>query len=124
MINKDFFSVPKNEIPYLTSDLTVVGGKIVYGSGEFSDFDTPIPPAMPNWSPVNQYGGYAAWGDTEDAGKNSLSPQNTAAMAASCGCSSACALHGHNHAKAWKSNAPVSNIKDFFGAFGCSCWAV
>ncbi|PNK59684.1 amidohydrolase [Psychrobacter sp. FDAARGOS_221] len=121
--NKDFFAVPENEIPYLTSDLTVVGGKPVFGAGEFSDFDSPLPPAMPDWSPVNQYGGYAAWGDPEGAGKNSLAPQG-AAMAASCGCSSACAVHGHNHAKAWKSNAPVSSMKDFFGAFGCSCWAV
>ncbi len=123
--NKDFFKVPENEIPFLTSDLTVVGGKPVFGAGEFSDYDSPVPPAMPDWSPVNKYGGYAAWADPEGAGKNSLAPmQNHAAMAASCGCSSACSIHGHNHAKAWKSNAPVSNLKDFFGAFGCSCWAV
>ncbi|MGP4952709.1 amidohydrolase family protein [Psychrobacter sp. T6-1] len=121
--SKDFFSVPDNEIPFLTSNLTVVGGKVVYGDGEFSDYDTPIPPAMPDWSPANQYGGYGAWGEPEGAGKNSLEPlMNQAAMA--CGCASACTLHGHNHAKAWKSNAPVSNFKDFFGAFGCSCWAV
>lgn len=123
--NKDFFNVAENEIPFLTSDLTVVGGKPVFGAGEFSDYDSPIPPAMPDWSPVNKYGGYAAWADPEGAGKNSLAPmQNHVAMAASCGCSSACSIHGHNHAKAWKSNAPVSNLKDFFGAFGCSCWAV
>ncbi|WP_296403015.1 amidohydrolase [Psychrobacter sp.] len=123
--NKDYFKVPDEEIPFLTSDLTVVGGKPVYGAGEFKDFDAPIPPAMPDWSPVNQFGGYAAWADPEGAGKNSLAPmQNQAVMASSCGCSSACNLHGHNHAKAWTSKAPVSNFKDFFGAFGCSCWAV
>lgn len=121
--SKDFFRVPENEIPYLTSNMTVVGGKIVYADGEFSNYDTPLPPAMPGWSPVNQYGGYGAWGEPEGAGKNSLAPlMNQAAM--SCGCASACTLHGHNHAKAWTSKAPVSNFKDFFGAFGCSCWAV
>ena len=121
--SKDFFSVAENDIAYLTSNMTVVGGKIVYADGEFSGYDTPLPPAMPDWSPVNQYGGYGAWGEPEGAGRNSLAPlMNQAAM--SCGCASACTLHGHNHAKAWTSKAPVSNFKDFFGAFGCSCWAV
>ncbi|QEY26656.1 amidohydrolase [Neisseria zalophi] len=121
--NKDFFSVPEDEIPFMTSDLTVVGGRIVYGAGIFADFDTPLPPAMPDWSPVNKYRGYAAWGDPKGAGKNSLAPMRQQAIA-SCGCASACGLHGHDHARAWASNAPVSDLQGFFGALGCSCWAV
>lgn len=121
--SKDFFSVPEDEIPFLTSDLTVVGGRVVYGAGNFADLDTPPPPAMPDWSPVHKYRGYGAWGDPEGAGKNSLAPLRQQAIA-SCGCASACGLHGHDHARAWASSAPVSDLQGFFGALGCSCWAV
>ncbi|WP_308905877.1 amidohydrolase [Neisseria weaveri] len=121
--SKDFFSVPEDEIPFLTSDLTVVGGRVVYGAGSFSDLDTPPPPAMPDWSPVHKYRGYGAWGDPEGAGKNSLAPLRQQAIA-SCSCASACGLHGHDHARAWASSAPVSDLQGFFGALGCSCWAV
>lgn len=121
--SKDFFSVPEDEIPHLTSDLTVVGGRVVYGAGRFADLDTPPPPAMPDWSPVNKYRGYGAWGDPEGAGKNSLEPLRQQAVA-SCGCASACGLHGHDHARAWASSAPVSDLQSFFGALGCTCWAV
>ncbi len=121
--SKDFFSVPEDEIPFLTSDLTVVGGRVVYGAGSFADLDTPPPPAMPDWSPVHKYRGYGAWGDPEGAGKNSLAPLRQQAIA-SCSCASACGLHGHDHARAWASSAPVSDLQGFFGALGCSCWAV
>lgn len=121
--SKDFFSVPEDEIPFLTSDLTVVGGRVVYGAGSFSDLDTPPPPAMPDWSPVHKYRGYGAWGDPEGAGKNSLAPLRQQAIA-SCSCASACGLHGHDHARAWASSAPVSDLQGFFGALGCSCWVV
>ncbi|VEJ21208.1 amidohydrolase [Neisseria animaloris] len=121
--SKDFFSVPEDEIPFLTSDLTVVGGRVVYGAGNFADLDTPPPPAMPDWSPVHKYRGYGAWGDPEGAGKNSLAPLRQQAIA-SCSCASACGLHGHDHARAWASSAPVSDLQGFFGALGCSCWAV
>lgn len=116
--SQDFFVVPDESIPFLTSHLTVVGGKVVYGEGDFAALDTPPPPAMPDWSPVNRYRGYAAWGEPEGAGKASLTPVHAAA----CGCANACQLHGHQHAKAWASSVPVSDLKGFFGALGCSCW--
>ncbi len=125
--SKDFFSVSEDEISFLTSHLTVVGGRVVYGEGEFAQHDdNPLPPAMPDWSPTRLFGGYAAWGDPEGAGKNSLSSSSYRRYqaVAGCGCASACGMHGHDHANAWASNAPVSDLKGFFGALGCSCWAV
>jgi predicted amidohydrolase YtcJ len=122
--NKDYFSVPEDEISFLTSDLTVVGGRVVYGAGLFAPLDdNPLPPAMPDWSPARTFKGYGAWGDPENAGRNSLAPLRAQA-AASCGCASHCGLHGHDHAGAWGSHAPVSDPRSFFGALGCSCWAV
>ncbi|MDT3378539.1 amidohydrolase [Labrys neptuniae] len=119
--SKDFFTCPDDEISFLTSDLTMVGGKIVYGAGDFSKLDeNPVPPAMPDWSPVRSFKGYAAWGEPEGAGKNSLQRM----AIASCGCQSSCGVHGHDHASAWGSKLPISDLKSFWGALGCSCWAV
>ena len=120
--NQDFFKIPEDDISFLTSDLTVVGGRVVYGSGEFASLDdNPLPPPMPDWSPARRYGGYAAWGEPEGAGKNSLHPARYRAIA-SCACASDCGMHGHDHARAWASGIPASDLKGFFGALGCSCW--
>ena len=119
--DKDYFSCAEDEISFLTSELTMVGGKIVYGAGDFRVLDeSNIPPAMPDWSPVRTFGGYAAWGEPQGAGKNSL----RRAAITSCGCASDCGVHGHDHAGAWTSKLPIADLKGFFGALGCSCWAV
>ncbi|KRB87031.1 amidohydrolase [Noviherbaspirillum sp. Root189] len=124
MPSKDYFGVPEDEISFLTSDLTVVGGRVVYGAGDFAPLDdTPLPPAMPDWSPTRTFKGYGAWGEPDGAGRNSLQPPGYQ-LVASCGCASACGLHGHEHARAWASKVPASDLKGFFGALGCSCWAV
>lgn len=99
----------------------MVGGRIVYAANDFASLDeNPLPLAMPDWSPVRAYGGYAAWAEPEGAGRHSL--RRTAI--ASCGCSSSCGMHGHDHAAAWTSRLRIADLKGFFGALGCSCWAV
>lgn len=121
MPDKDYFSCAEDEISFLTSELTMVGGKVVYGAGDFRTLDeSNIPPAMPDWSPVRTFGGYAAWGEPQGAGKNSL----RRAAISSCGCANDCGVHGHDHAGAWTSKLPIADLKGFFGALGCSCWAV
>jgi len=116
----DFFSCADSDIADTTSDLTVVGGKIVYAKGEFKSLDAPPPPpAMPDWSPVRSYGGYAAW---------AAKAEPVAAMrmqaAAHCSCTNSCGIHGHDHATAWSAKLPISDLKSFWGALGCACWAV
>lgn len=118
--DKDFFTCAEDEISFLTSDLTMVGGKIVYGAGDFRSLDEDTPPAMPDWSPVRTFGGYAAWGEPQGAGMNSL----RRAAISSCGCANSCNVHGHDHAGAWTSKLPIADLKGFFGALGCACWAV
>lgn len=123
--SKDFFSVPEDDISFLTSHLTVVGGRVVFGDGEFAALDdNSLPPAMPDWSPTRTFKGYGAWGEPERAGKNSLQPVRHRHAAAACGCGTSCGLHGHSHASAWASSVPASDLKGFFGALGCSCWMV
>jgi len=130
--DRDFLRCPEDEIADTTSLLTVVGGKVVYGAGPFGSYDPPMPPAMPDWSPVSRYGGYGAWGAMPGALATgtvhgaSAGHARTAAMAAAaaCGCSSKCGMHGHQHATAWTRSLPIADLKSFWGALGCSCWAV
>ena len=58
VLSADYFSVPEEEIKGIESVLTVVGGKVVYGAGEFAGLAPPPLPVMPDWSPVKAYGGY------------------------------------------------------------------
>ena len=41
----------------------------------------------------------------------------------SCGCANSCGVHGHDHAAAWSSKLPISDLESFWGALGCSCFA-
>jgi predicted amidohydrolase YtcJ len=58
VLSADYFSVAEEEIKGLESVLTVVGGKPVYAAEEFANLAPPIPPVLPEWSPVAAYGGY------------------------------------------------------------------
>ncbi len=119
--DRDYFACAEDQIADTTSDLTVVGGKVVYAAGDFARFDEGSPPpAMPDWSPVRRFGGYAAWGDKAAAGQ----PAALRKAADACGCAHACTIHGHQHATAWSSRLPIADLKSFWGALGCACWAV
>ncbi len=115
--DRDFFGCPESDIADTSALLTMVGGKVVWGAGEFADLDDSAPPpAMPDWSPVRRYGGYGAWGAE---GK----PLQAAMQRMAC-CDTACGVHGHAHANAWASEIPASDLRGFWGALGCACWAV
>jgi predicted amidohydrolase YtcJ len=58
VLSADYFSVPEEEIKRIESVLTFVGGKVVYGAGEFEQLAPPSLPVSPDWSPVKAYGGY------------------------------------------------------------------
>jgi hypothetical protein len=119
--DRDYFGCGEDEIADTTSELTIVGGKVVYGAGDFATLDTSaLPPAMPDWSPVRTFGGFAAWGDANRTGKEARDRK----FAMSCGCVNACNIHGHAHIRAWTSRLPVDDLKAFWGALGCACWAV
>jgi predicted amidohydrolase YtcJ len=115
--DRDFFACPEDDIADTTSLLTIVGGRVVYGSGDYASLEEgAVPAAMPDWSPVRTYGGYGAWAQQRQA--------QPAMTQAACGCNHGCGVHGHDHANAWSSRLPVSDLKSFWGALGCACWAV
>ena len=115
--DRDFFGCAESDIADTSALLTMVGGKVVWGAGDFASLDESAPPpAMPDWSPVRRYGGYSAWGAE---GK----PLQAAMRRTAC-CDTACGVHGHAHANAWASEVPASDLKSFWGALGCACWAV
>lgn len=115
LLSEDYFSVPEDEILHLRSVLTLLGGEIVHGEGEFGPLAPALPPPAPDWSPVAQFGG---------AYRTSPADRDRVKFAAACGCAQSCAVHGHDHAAALGATAPASDARSFWGVFGCGCWAV
>jgi len=56
VLSEDYLSVEQEKIKDISSSLTILDGKIVYGSEIFSNLAPVIPAALPAWSPVNFYG--------------------------------------------------------------------
>ncbi len=91
VLSADYLEIPEEDIRALESVLTIVGGKPVYGAGDFQAEAPTAIPVLPDWSPVAKFGGYA------------LPP---AAMVSSHGCCGGGA-HDHNHAH---SIIPATNL--------------
>ncbi|MEM1232473.1 MAG: amidohydrolase family protein, partial [Pseudomonadota bacterium] len=119
VLSEDLMSVPEADIQRIESVLTVVGGRIVYGAGDFSDQSPELPPAMPDWSPVDRYQG------AYNPARPSAAPNAAAATQRGCheGCRNHCSLHGHDHGIAWNTPIPTRDLTAFWGALGCSCFA-
>lgn len=58
ILNKDYFSIPEEEIKNITSKLTLVDGKVVYGDSDYNHVAPAVLPVLPDWSPVKYFGGY------------------------------------------------------------------
>lgn len=53
LLKEDYFQISEEAIKSLEADLTVVGGRIEYGSANFKKFAKTLPKAQPAWSPTN-----------------------------------------------------------------------
>jgi predicted amidohydrolase YtcJ len=117
VLSADYLSVPPEEIRRIIAIMTMVGGRVVYGEGAYADLAPPLPPASPDWSPV---------GALPSPGQRQATLGNETQLARAChdGCASACAMHGHDHGIAWNNPIPARDLKSFWGALGCSCFAV
>lgn len=58
LLDRDYFSVPEDEIKRITSALTVLGGRVVHGAGDYSALAPALPETLPPWSPIKHFGGY------------------------------------------------------------------
>ncbi len=58
VLSADYFAVPEEQLKQLESVLTIVGGEVVHGAGEFARLAPPPLPVSPGWSPVAVYDGY------------------------------------------------------------------
>jgi predicted amidohydrolase YtcJ len=115
VLSEDFFTIPEERIKSLESVLTIMGGKPVYATEEFSNLAPPPLPIVPEWSPVAVYGGYA---------------KTPAALPATSShiCTAMCAAL---HQPAHKSNCNVASsalnafgsLSSFWGSTGCACFA-
>lgn len=103
VLSADYFSVPDEEIKDIASVLTMVGGNVVHGDGDFSKLAPPLPPASPDWSPVRSYDGH-----------------NKAEVAAIAAAGRQCLEHGHHHHQSAFASTPKN---PFWGDLGCSCFA-
>jgi len=103
VISGDYFSVPEEDIKSIESVLTIVGGKVVYGAGEFAELAPPPLPVAPDWSPVKTYGGY-----------------HTALLAPTTQCAHPGLLHQILHALAEKASGPASRRPM---GLPCECFA-
>jgi hypothetical protein len=117
ILSADLMSVPPEEIRRINAVMTMVGGQVVHGEEDFTDLAPPLPPASPSWTPVAAFA---------TPGMRSTPLQSATQNARSChdGCASACGVHGHDHRIAWTNPVPVRDLQSFWGALGCSCFAV
>lgn len=106
VLSGDYFSIDAEEIKGLASVLTLVGGEIVHGDGDFKALAPPLPPASPDWSPVNRFGRHYH--------RASLAPHSPVMPAIH-----ACTQHVHPHGHAHR-HAPRDPL---WGPLGCGCFA-
>ncbi len=58
VLDRDYFSVPEDQIKSVSSVLTVMDGRVVFGAQDYSDLSPQLPAILPDWSPVKYFGTY------------------------------------------------------------------
>ncbi|MEH6682842.1 MAG: amidohydrolase [Sediminicola sp.] len=58
LLDKDYFTIPEEAIKTISSVLTVVDGRVVFGAEDYSELSPKLPQALPEWSAFNYFGGY------------------------------------------------------------------
>ena len=117
--DRDYFACAESEIADTTSVLTIVGGKVVYGAGDFASLDARR--CRRRCRTGRRCAASAAMppGAMPTSATHGAPPRGSTA----CGCASACGIHGHDHAVPGGARVPVADLKSFWGALGCSCFA-
>ena len=58
LLDRDYFAVPESQIGAISSVLTVMDGRVVYGAQEHQGLSPTLPEILPAWSPIKHFGGY------------------------------------------------------------------
>lgn len=58
VLDRDYFEVPEDQIKSISSVLTIMDGKVVFGAQEYHSLSPELPETLPVWSPVRYFGGY------------------------------------------------------------------
>ncbi|SCW60492.1 hypothetical protein SAMN02927900_03012 [Rhizobium mongolense subsp. loessense] len=58
VLDRDYFAVPEDQISSISSVLTIMDGKVVYGAQDYSALSPKLPDILPAWSPVKYFGSY------------------------------------------------------------------
>ena len=58
VLDRDYFSVPDDQIKDVSSVLTIMDGKVVYGAQDYGALTPKLPEVLPAWSPVKYFGTY------------------------------------------------------------------
>ena len=58
LLDRDYFTVPEEQIKNISSVLTVMDGRVVFGAQDYNALAPRLPAIMPAWSPVKYFGGY------------------------------------------------------------------
>ncbi|MBE9166499.1 amidohydrolase [Pleurocapsales cyanobacterium LEGE 06147] len=110
VLSEDYFSVSEDRIKHLESVLTIVDGKPVYASAEFSNLSPPPLPVSPDWSPVKYFGGYH-----NDSKISFLSPSQCRQT------SSASANFQSQQNLGLSSLSIPGSLSRFWGGLACAC---
>ncbi len=59
LLDQDYFEVAESRIKTISSVLTVMDGRVVYGAQDYQSLSPVLPAILPTWSPIRHFGGYA-----------------------------------------------------------------
>src|SRR5436309_704105 len=118
-LSDDYFAVSDEQIKGIESVLTIVGGKVVHATDEFSEHNPPALPVLPEWSPVKAFGGYGAPLDARKAARAGIPMAQEHHHDADC--------HSHGCIAAARQlltgiDAAHNRYAGFWG-LGCDCFA-
>jgi hypothetical protein len=58
VLDRDYFAVPEDQISSISSVLTIMDGKVVFGAQDYIALSPKLPDILPAWSPVKYFGSY------------------------------------------------------------------
>jgi len=58
LLSADYFTVPEDEIKNINAVLTIVDGRVVFGTRKYGSFAPKLPEPIPSLSPIKYFGSY------------------------------------------------------------------